>query len=107
MPRVNDLVFVEWIDSRTPTAKWQHRWEVDFGHTSHCVTVGFLVHKGRRAISVSQTLGNLDSPSDIHFLGVIHIPVGCIVKMTVLKEPVITPHSPRPRGASKRSVRGD
>lgn len=74
------LRFVEWVDSGSPgDTVWSHKSDVKKLKPIKCVTVGFIIKKTRKKITMASSV----IPGQ--FSGVMCIPKGCITKIRRLK----------------------
>lgn len=81
------LVLVEWLDSRHPESSWQHLTDIPKPKPVSCVSVGWLIHDGKKAKALAQSFADMDDPKNIQASGVVHIPTCCVVRIVNLKEP--------------------
>jgi len=79
------LVMIEWVDSARPTPDWVHLSEYVKKSSIKCISVGFLVHDGKKVKALAQNMGDVKSKSNIQACGIIHIPACCISKISDLK----------------------
>jgi len=53
----NEIVFVEWIDSKGITNQWEYLDEIEPMKPDKCLSVGFLLEKTKEYITIAQSLG--------------------------------------------------
>ena len=82
MLKDEQMVHVVWNDAYRLSSRWVQRAQVDSEPVA-CHTLGWLIHTTDDYLSVAGTIGE-DEDSDIG--EVIAIPLGCIVRITRLKD---------------------
>ena len=65
-------VLVRWVDSRTPTCSWQHWDEVEIPVVCECESVGFLIGRDEKQITLASHLN--DVTCGVQVMGVMSIP---------------------------------
>ncbi|MEJ1358330.1 MAG: hypothetical protein RPU60_17425 [Candidatus Sedimenticola sp. (ex Thyasira tokunagai)] len=81
-----DLVLIEWVDSAQPISQWQYLSDYRYLKPVKCVSVGFLIHDGKKVKGLAPNMGDVDRSKTIQASGTIHIPTCCIKKITKLEE---------------------
>lgn len=76
------LQIVRWVDSAS-TPRWRYTHEID-PKPSECVTVGFVIHANRKAITLAQT-ARMDKGYEEDVNACMTIPRGCIKSIRNLK----------------------
>lgn len=76
------MVFIEWVDSRQPTASWQR--VADFGYLSECrcTSVGFLLRDDGNAKVLAASVA--DEGDELQATGVFVIPSKSVISQTEL-----------------------
>ena len=80
------LVSIEWVDSRQPSAAWQHLTHFKSTGLCHCVSVGYLIYDGQDCKVLAPNMADIESEEDMQISGEIHIPKCSITKITQLVE---------------------
>lgn len=78
MPGKPRLVLIEWDDSRLAPAAWEHAEDLAALKPSRCMSVGFLLHDGKRYKTIAQSIG------EGQVVGRMTIPAGCIRRVSTL-----------------------
>lgn len=96
---MEDLVLVEWVDSRAGGDGWELRSEIEDCPPVHCMTVGFVLDRGRNYVTLAPTV------SDSQVLGRLTIPRRAIIRTTAISSSfcgrgVASKRNPRARGRS-------
>ncbi len=82
------LVMIEWEDSRQPVAAWTRLSDFEAPTPVQCVSVGWLIHDGKRVKVLAPNMGDVDSDGNVQASGLIQIPTRCVVRQSRLKEPI-------------------
>jgi len=80
------LVKIEWVDSRSPTNKWERLNDLDDMDACQCVSVGFLVKDATDVKMLAPNLADKDDDSNIQASAAIVIPTCAITHMVDLAE---------------------
>ena len=75
-------ILVEWEDSVQVDPSWQWVDEIDHVPVATCQSVGWLLHRDERQITLAVSIGT--SRDRLQASGVITIPVRAIIKLTCL-----------------------
>jgi len=78
------LTLIEWGDSAQAAPAWSWIRDIDGPAIAECVSVGFLVHDGKREKRLAISLGYRDGKPE-QASGIIAIPTRCITKMKRLR----------------------
>ena len=84
MPIDLDLVMVRWLDSTSPKLGWIPLAEWDGVGSLECVSVGFVIERNERAITLAPHVAYPDDPEQRQGNGIITIPLPVIVSQTRL-----------------------
>ena len=80
------LVKIEWVDSRSPTNRWERLDDLHGLDACRCVSVGFLVKDATDFKMLAPNLADKDDDSDIQASAAIVIPTCSITRMVSLAE---------------------
>ncbi len=72
------LVEIEWEDSRLPTSEWQFIKNANISTICKCKTVGYLIKRTNKKITVAQSIGDLNSNLS-QANGIMTIPACCVI----------------------------
>lgn len=86
---VNQLVFVEWADSFGAVGGWEHAADARERRPAHTVSVGWIVKRDARCLTLAPHLGFGNGDDIAQMAGVISIPVAAVLRTVRLKEPKI------------------
>lgn len=87
---MGSLVMVEWEDSAQPIPAWSYLASFEAPGIIRCASVGWLVRDDEEMKVVAPNMGGLDCESSVQISGAIQIPTRCVLRVTQLKEPVLT-----------------
>lgn len=81
------IVEIEWIDSRCPNPNWRYMGDLGPPKAVLCTSVGYLTGESATAITLVQSLGDLDLATASHQAnGAGDIPKKAILKRVVLRK---------------------
>lgn len=78
------LVMVEWLDSVSPSYRWEYLEDFDTRNPVKCVSVGLLISEDNNTKNIAGSYG-YNSGGHLLINGVITIPNGCVTKVTTLR----------------------
>ena len=79
MPRELHVVLAEWEDSVQVDSSWQWLDEADYPPIVICRSVGWLLHRDERQLTLAVSIGGKESREQVS--GVITIPARAVVKI--------------------------
>jgi hypothetical protein len=85
------LVMVEWEDSAQPIPGWTYLSSFDPPGTIRCASVGWLIRDDDQMKALAPNMGALGDENSVQVSGVIQIPTRCVLRVTELKEPGLSP----------------
>lgn len=80
------LVWVEWLDSSQPHARWRFLHDIKAVSAMKCVSVGFLLHSEGDSIMLAPNMGCYNEPDEIQATGTMTIPKRAITRITEVIE---------------------
>jgi len=78
----HQLMLIEWLDSRTPTANWQFLDDAEIPKPCKCISVGFLISDDGTQKVIASHLNDTDT--DTQVMGMMSIPSCSIVRIVDL-----------------------
>jgi hypothetical protein len=78
------LVLIEWEDSAQPVSEWRYLDDLGSLSVVRCLSVGFLVHDGKRVKVLAPNVGEIGT-EHAQASGVFRIPSRCVLRVITLK----------------------
>jgi len=79
------LVKIDWIDSRSPTNRWEHLSELE-ANICHCSSVGYLIKDTDELKVIAANLADIDDTESLQASAVKAIPSCCVTRIVDLIE---------------------
>jgi hypothetical protein len=82
------LVMIEWEDSAQPIPSWTYLASFVPTGTIRCASVGWLIRDDDQMKAVAPNMGGINDERSLQVSGVIQIPTSCVLRVTLLSEPM-------------------
>ena len=88
MPKSDNPLLVEWMDSAQPISAWMFLENKPSLETIQCVSVGWVVGETDEVLMLAPNLGDIESGGSAQGSGFIRIPKSAVIRRVVLIEDV-------------------
>ena len=88
MPKSDNPLLVEWMDSAQPISAWMFLENKPSLETIQCVSVGWVVGETDEVLMLAPNLGDIESGGSAQGSGFIRIPKSAVTRRVVLIEDV-------------------
>ena len=99
------LVMIEWEDSAQPISSWSHLSDLPPQTVIRCSSVGWLIQDTNKIKVLAPNMGAIDDEANMQVSGVMRIPARCVIKLTKIREPILTSSLARSAPSSRPVTR--